>query len=118
MNKMPIFFIIIIVLIVVLASFRYINQQRQNALNDAAPLQTRQAVVVEKNQTPVNERRSRQRQVTPPEDTLRYEVSFRPQAGGEVLRFQVNAVQYRKMSSGQEGTLHYRGTRFEDFIAR
>ncbi len=118
MNKMPIFFIIIIALIVVLASFRYMNQRRQNALNDAAPLQTHQVVVEEKHQTPVNERRSRQRQVTPPEDKLRYEVTFRPQAGGEALRFQVNAAQYRQMSLGQAGTLRYRGTRFEGFSAR
>lgn len=118
MNKMPLFFIIIIVLIAVLASFRYINQRRQNALNDAAPLQTRQVVVEEKHQTPASDRRSRQRQVTPPEDALRYEVSFRPQEGGEAQRFRVSAAQYRQIAPGKQGTLRYRGTRFEGFTAR
>ncbi len=118
MNKMPLFFIIIIALIVVLASFRYLHQRRQNALNDAAPLQTLQAVVEEKSQTPASDRRSRQRQVTPPEDTLRYEVSFRPQQGGEALRFRVSATQYQQLTPGQAGTLQYRGTRFEGFSTR
>ncbi len=116
MSKPPIFFIAIIVLIVVAASFRFMHQRRQNAENDAAPLSQKNVIVATKRETPANERRSRQRDVTPAGDPMRYEVWFRPQAGGMEMKMRVTGAQYHEVSVGDKGTLRYKGTRFIAFV--
>lgn len=45
MSKPPLFFIVIIGLIVVAASFRFMQQRREKADNDMAPLQQKLVVV-------------------------------------------------------------------------
>ena len=82
MSKPPLFIIIIIVLIIIAASFRFMQQRREKADNDAAPLRQAQMVVSNKREKPINDRRSRQQQVTPAGTSMRYEVSFKPQHGG------------------------------------
>ncbi|MGB7803444.1 DUF2500 domain-containing protein [Buttiauxella sp.] len=116
MSKMPLFFIAVVAIIVVAASFRFVQQRRQNAENDAAPVMQRSVIVATKRETPTNERRSRQREVTPVEDTTRYEIWFRPQSGGLELKMRVTAVQYHAVSVGDKGTLQYKGTRFVGFV--
>ena len=116
MSKMPLFFIAVVAVIVVAASFRFVQQRRQNAENDAAPMMERSVLVATKREMPTTDRRSRQRQVTPVEDTMRYEVWFRPQSGGLELKMRVTAEQYHSMSVGDAGTLQYKGTRFVGFI--
>ncbi|NDJ55935.1 DUF2500 domain-containing protein [Enterobacteriaceae bacterium 4M9] len=116
MSKAPLFFIVIMALIVILASFRFLQQRRIEAINDAQPLMSRSVTVAAKREVPANDRLSRQREVMPVEDVLHYEVRFRPVSGGTVMRFSVNAAQYHALTQGEAGTLQYRGTRYEGFI--
>ena len=106
MSKPPLFFIVIIGLIIVAASFRFMQQRREKADNDMAPLQ----------QKPINDRRSRQQEVTPAGTSMRYEASFKPQSGGMEQTFRLDAQQYHALTVGDKGTLSYKGTRFVSFV--
>ncbi|EAA0972087.1 TPA: DUF2500 domain-containing protein [Salmonella enterica subsp. enterica serovar 4,5,12:b:-] len=118
MSKPPLFFIIIIALIVVAASFRFVQQRREKAANEAAPLQQKQVVVSSKREKPVNDRRSRQQEVSPAGTSMRYEVSFKPLNGGLAKTFRLQAQQYHALTVGDQGTLNYKGTRFVGFVSR
>ncbi|EFR0402434.1 DUF2500 domain-containing protein [Salmonella enterica] len=118
MSKLPLFFIIIIALIVVAASFRFVQQRREKAANEAAPLQQKQVVVSSKREKPVNDRRSRQQEVSPAGTSMRYEVSFKPLNGGLEKTFRLQAQQYHALTVGDQGTLSYKGTRFVGFVSR
>ncbi|EBY8733467.1 DUF2500 domain-containing protein [Salmonella enterica subsp. enterica serovar Grumpensis] len=118
MSKPPIFFIIIIALIVVAASFRFVQQRREKTANEAAPLQQKQVVVSNKREKPVNDRRSRQQEVSPAGTSMRYEVSFKPLNGGLEKTFRLQAQQYHALTVGDQGTLSYKGTRFVGFVSR
>ncbi|EHE8975741.1 DUF2500 domain-containing protein [Salmonella enterica subsp. houtenae serovar 43:z4,z23:-] len=119
MSKPPLFFIIIIALIVVAASFRFVQQRREKAANDAAPLQQKQVVISNKREKPVNDRRSRQQEVSPAGTSMRYyEASFKPLNGGLEKTFRVQAQQYHALTVGDKGTLSYKGTRFVGFVSR
>ena len=117
MSKPPLFFIVIIVLIVVAASFRFVQQRREKADNDAAPLVQKQVVVSNKREKPLNDRRSRQQEVSPAGTSMRYEASFKPQSGGLEQTFRLDARQYHALTAGDKGTLSYKGSRFIDFTA-
>ena len=117
MSKPPLFFIVIIILIVVAASFRFVQQRREKADNDAAPLVQKQVVVSNKREKPLNDRRSRQQEVSPAGTSMRYEVSFKPQSGGLEQTFRLDARQYHALTVGDKGTLSYKGSRFIDFTA-
>ncbi|MDA8512325.1 DUF2500 domain-containing protein [Citrobacter sp. Igbk 14] len=118
MSKPPLFFIVIIVLIVIAASFRFVQQRREKAENDAAPLVQKQVVVSNKREKPLNDRRSRQQEVTPAGTSMRYEASFKPQSGGLEQTFRLDAQQYHALTVGDKGTLSYKGSRFVDFTQR
>ncbi|HIA0218807.1 TPA: DUF2500 domain-containing protein [Salmonella enterica subsp. enterica] len=118
MSKPPLFFIIIIALIVVAASFRFVQQRREKVANEAAPLQQKQVVVSNKREKPVNDRRSRQQEVSPAGTSMRYEVSFKPLNGGLEKTFRLQAQQYHALTVGDQGTLSYKGTRFVGFVSR
>ena len=109
MSKMPLFFIVVLAIIVIAASFRFVQQRREKADNDAAPLMQKRVVVTNKREKPLNDRRSRQQQVTPAGTTMRYEASFKPETGG------LEAQQYHQLTVGEKGTLSYKGSRFEGF---
>ncbi|EBG2358844.1 DUF2500 domain-containing protein [Salmonella enterica subsp. enterica] len=117
MSKPPLFFIIIIALIVVAASFRFVQQRREKAANEAAPLQQKLVVVSSKREKPVNDRRSRQQEVSPAGTSMRYEVSFKPLNGGLEKTFRLQAQQYHALTVGDQGTLSYKGTRFVGFVS-
>ncbi|WP_193145636.1 DUF2500 domain-containing protein [Citrobacter europaeus] len=117
MSKPPLFFIIIIILIVIAASFRFVQQRREKADNDAAPLVQKQVVVSNKREKPLNDRRSRQQEVSPAGTSMRYEASFKPQSGGLEQTFRLDARQYHALTVGDKGTLSYKGSRFIDFTA-
>ncbi|MDM3269695.1 DUF2500 domain-containing protein [Citrobacter sp. Ce129] len=117
MSKPPLFLIIIIILIVVAASFRFVQQRREKADNDAAPLVQKQVVVSNKREKPLNDRRSRQQEVSPAGTSMRYEASFKPQSGGLEQTFRLDARQYHALTVGDKGTLSYKGSRFIDFTA-
>lgn len=118
MGKIPFFFIVIIAVIITLASFRYFAQRRDAAQHALMPLVNCRVAVIAKREVPVSDRRSRQRQVTPVEDMLRYDVDFDPTDGGAVLTFRLSAAQYRKLSVGDTGTLRYRGSHYEGFFLK
>ncbi|EBG2634819.1 DUF2500 domain-containing protein [Salmonella enterica subsp. enterica] len=118
MSKPPLFFIIIIALIVVAASFRFVQQRREKAANEAAPLQQKLVVVSNKREKPVNDRRSRQQEVSPAGTSMRYEVSFKPLNGGLEKTFRLQAQQYHALTVGDQSTLSYKGTRFVGFVSR
>ncbi|EAV2278119.1 DUF2500 domain-containing protein [Salmonella enterica] len=118
MSKPPLFFIIIIALIVVAASFRFVQQRREKAANEAAPLQQKLVVVSSKREKPVNDRRSRQQEVSPAGTSMRYEVSFKPLNGSLEKTFRLQAQQYHALTVGDQGTLSYKGTRFVGFVSR
>ncbi|EHX3623288.1 DUF2500 domain-containing protein [Salmonella enterica] len=118
MSKPPLFFIIIIALIVVAASFRFVQQRREKAANEAAPLQQKLVVVSNKREKPVNDRRSRQQEVSPAGTSMRYEASFKPLNGGLEKMFRLQAQQYHALTVGDQGTLSYKGTRFVGFVSR
>ncbi|EAQ5740884.1 DUF2500 domain-containing protein [Salmonella enterica] len=118
MSKPPLFFIIIIALIVVAAPFRFVQQRREKAANEAAPLQQKLVVVSNKREKPVNDRRSRQQEVSPAGTSMRYEVSFKPLNGGLEKTFRLQAQQYHALTVGDQGTLSYKGTRFVGFVSR
>ncbi|WP_423061315.1 DUF2500 domain-containing protein [Citrobacter portucalensis] len=115
MSKPPLFFIVIIILIVVAASFRFVQQRREKADNDAAPLVQKQVVVSNKREKPLNDRRSRQQEVSPAGTSMRYDASFKPLSGGLEQTFRLDAQQYHALTVGDKGTLSYKGSRFEDF---
>ncbi|EMO7791075.1 DUF2500 domain-containing protein [Citrobacter sp. Cf116] len=115
MSKPPLFFIVIIILIVVAASFRFVQQRREKADNDAAPLVQKQVVVSNKREKPLNDRRSRQQEVSPAGTSMRYEANFKPQNGGLEQTFRLDAQQYHALTVGDKGTLSYKGSRFVDF---
>lgn len=117
MSKMPLFFIIVVAIIVIAASFRFVLQRREKADNDAAPLMQKRVVVTNKREKPLNDRRSRQQQVTPAGTTMRYEASFKPETGGLEMTFRLEAQQYHQLTVGEKGTLSYKGSRFVGFRA-
>lgn len=73
-------------------------------------------VVSNKREKPINDRRSRQQEVTPAGTSMRYEVSFKPQSGGMEQTFRLDAQQYHALTVGDKGTLSYKGTRFVSFV--
>lgn len=47
---------------------------------------------------PINDRRSRQQEVTPAGTSMRYEASFKPQSGGMEQTFRLDAQQYHALT--------------------
>ncbi|MBQ5212049.1 DUF2500 domain-containing protein [Klebsiella quasipneumoniae] len=115
MSKMPLFFVLVVAVIVVAASFRYVQQRREKLANDAAPVLQKRAIVSNKREKVINDRRSRQQRVTPAGSEMRYEASFRPESGGLEVVFRLDAPQYHALSVGDRGMLSYKGTAFVAF---
>ena len=94
MSKPPLFFIVIIGLIVVAASFRFMQQRREKADNDMAPLQQKLVVVSNKREKPINDRRSRQQEVTPAGTGMR-SIKTAPEVWGRPIPASLRTVWYR-----------------------
>lgn len=82
-----------------------------------APLVQKQVAVTNKREKPLNDRRSRQQEVSPAGTSMRYEASFKPQNGGLEQTFRLDAQQYHALTVGDKGILSYKGSRFVDFTA-
>ncbi len=65
-----------------------------------APLQQKLVLVSNKREKPINDRRSRQQEVTPAGTSMRYEASFKPQSGGMEQTFRLDAQQYHALTVG------------------
>ena len=116
MSKVPLFFMVAVAIIAIAASYRYVQQRREKMDNDAAPLLQKRVVVSNKREKVINDRRSRQQEVTPAGTSMRYEASFKPQSGGMEQTFRLDAQQYHALTVGDKGTLSYKGTRFVSFV--
>ncbi|WP_312626898.1 DUF2500 domain-containing protein [Scandinavium sp.] len=116
MSKMPLFFVVVAI-IVIAASFRFVQQRRERMDNDAAPLQQKQMVVSNKREYVPGFRPSPQRQTAPAGSDVRFEVSVKPQNGGMEVTYRVDEKQYHQLSVGDKGTLSYKGSRFVEFRA-
>jgi len=113
---MPLFFVVVAI-IVIAASFRFVQQRRERMDNDAAPLQQKQMVVSNKREYVPGFRPSPQRQTAPAGSDVRFEVSVKPQNGGMEVTYRVDEKQYHQLSVGDKGTLSYKGSRFVEFRA-
>ncbi|GAA0483257.1 MULTISPECIES: DUF2500 domain-containing protein [Tatumella] len=116
MSKPPLIFIIVIVAIILLAGRQFFRQRSENALNDASPVVTQQALVVSKRDFTADNRRSRQREVIAGE-IVRYEVTFRREPVGDDFSVQMSEEQYNQCRVGTTGALRMQGTRFIGFTA-
>lgn len=116
MSKPPLFFVAVIALIAVLATRQYLNKRRQDADNDHQPVRSLQVEVSAKREFPSPDRRSRQREDIVVED-MRYEVYFRPLAGGSEIKVPLPQQIYHQIDKGEKGTLRLQGTRFISFMA-
>lgn len=117
MSKAPLFFVVVLAIIVIAASLRFVQQRREKAVSDAAPLLQKRVLVSNKREKALNERRSRQQDVTPAGVAMRYEASFKPASGGSDVTFRLDAQQYHALTVGEQGTLSYKGSRFVGFRA-
>lgn len=113
-NKIPLFFVMIVILMALLAGHRVVQQWRQESINDASPVRAVQVNVVAKREFPSNKRRSRQREVIAGE-WMNYEVTFRAQQGSEEWDFLLPEGVYRHIDQAAQGKLQVQGTRFISF---
>lgn len=115
MHKVPLFLVIVVAIIVIAASFRFVQQRREQRYNQAAPLLQKAAVVSGKREKVLNDRRSRQQMTAPAGSTLRYDVSFELLAEGIEARYPLSEAQYHPLRVGDKGTLSVRGSQFVAF---
>ncbi|WP_041474066.1 DUF2500 domain-containing protein [Erwinia pyrifoliae] len=112
--KPPIFFLIILVIIAILATRQFIKQRREVAVNDVTPLRSLIVEVKSKREYPASNRLSRQREHIPVED-MRYEAWFHPLNEAGDFKLELNAGDYHQMDKGTRGELQFKGTRFVSF---
>lgn len=110
MNKFGLLGFIVAALIIVLAARRFLEQRKQNEINDSSVVTTYEVTVAEKKDYPYPNMRSRERDVVFPE-TFRYEVHFRPLSGKTIVVY-IKEAQYREITLHSRGTLFMQGTRF------
>lgn len=110
----PIFFLLVLVIIAILATRQFIKQRRDVAVNDATPLRSLIVEVKSKREYLAPNRRSRQREHIPLED-MRYEAWFHPLNEAGDFKLQLNAGDYHQMDKGTQGELQFKGTRFVSF---
>lgn len=115
MSKPPLFFIVIVALIVVVANFRFMQQRRERAENDAAPQREKVVTVSSKREKPFTNRNLHQSQVIPVEDMMRYEADVCTDNGLWNMTFCLKESQYHTLTVGERGTLRYQGSRFIGF---
>lgn len=117
MSKMPLFFVVVVAIIVITASFRYVQQRREKQENEASPLMQKRVTVSNKREKVLNDRRSRQQTEIPAGSSMRYDVNFKPEQGGLEMHFRLDDAQYHALTVGDKGVLSYKGSRFVAFEA-
>jgi hypothetical protein len=81
MSKMPLFFVVVVAIIVIAASFRFVQQRRERPITMPRRY-CKNVVVSNKREKTLNDRRSRQQQTAPAGTSVRYEASFKPKPAG------------------------------------
>ncbi|WP_261642572.1 DUF2500 domain-containing protein [Erwinia mallotivora] len=112
--KPPFLFLVILAVIAILATRQFIRQRREVAVNDASPVRSLPVEVKARRETPVSNRRSRQRDVIPVEE-MRYEAWFHPLNGAGDFRLVLTKRDYQQIDEGARGKLQLQGTRFISF---
>ncbi|CAO98326.1 DUF2500 domain-containing protein [Erwinia tasmaniensis] len=112
--KPPIFLLLVLVIIAILATRQFIKQRREVAVNDATPLRSLRVEVKSKREYPAANRRSRQREHLPVEE-MRYEAWFHPLNEAGDFKLELKAGDYHQMDKGTLGELRFKGTRFVSF---
>ncbi|OON39397.1 hypothetical protein BTJ39_14040 [Izhakiella australiensis] len=115
MSKPPLFFIIVLAVIAILATRQFMKQRREVAVNDASPVRSIQVEVKTRREFPASSRRSRQREVIAGED-MRYEAWFHPLNGAGDFKLILSEKDYRQLDKGKRGTLEVQGSRFIRFL--
>ncbi|BDH44215.1 hypothetical protein TUM12370_02590 [Salmonella enterica subsp. enterica serovar Choleraesuis] len=117
MSKPPLFFIVIVAVIVVLAAVRFMHQRGEAQAMQLSPVSQVAADVVALRERPGQDRRSRQQEVIPAGTIMHYEADFALRDGAK-LTFRISEAQYRALEQGMSGTLVFQGTHFIKFEAR
>ncbi|PKH22251.1 hypothetical protein CIG19_13170 [Enterobacterales bacterium CwR94] len=117
MSKPPLFFVIFLAIVAILASRQFIKQRRESEVNDASPIRTMLVEVKNKRDFPSPNRRSRQREEIVAED-MKYEVLFHPLNGAGDLTVVVKEREYQQINVGAQGELRMQGTRYIGFTPK
>ncbi|QEZ91006.1 DUF2500 family protein [Proteus sp. CD3] len=116
MNKAAILGIAVLIVIIASATYRFFEQRKQRISDDNSPVILYMVEVIDKKEVAANERRSRENDVTGPEITHYYQVTFRLTTDSRKdLVLRVDKFAYQNIEPEMKGRLFMQGSRFVTF---
>ncbi|MBG3129317.1 DUF2500 domain-containing protein [Proteus mirabilis] len=116
MNKAAILGIAVLIVIIASATYRFFEQRKQRISDDNSPVTLYMVEVIDKKEVAANERRSRENDVTGPEITHYYQVTFRLTTDSRKdLVLKVDKSAYQNIEPEMKGRLFMQGSRFIKF---
>lgn len=116
MNKAAILGIAVLIIIIASATYRFFEQRKQRISDDNAPVKLYMVEVIDKKEIAANERRSRENDVTGPEITHYYQVTFRLTTDdSKDLVLNIDKSSYQNIEPEMKGRLFMQGSRFVQF---
>lgn len=116
MSKTGLFGIAVLIIIVVSATYRFIEQRKQRISDDNSPIKQYHVEVINKEDIPANARLSRDNDVLGPETIYYYHVTFRLiTAPYHDLTLRVKKTDYLAIQPKMTGILFMQGSRFIRF---
>ncbi|WIV88904.1 DUF2500 family protein [Proteus appendicitidis] len=116
MNKAAILGIAVLIVIIASATYRFFEQRKQRISDDNSPVILYMVEVIDKKEVAANERRSRENDVTGPEITHYYQVTFRLTTDSRKdLVLRVDKSAYQNIEPEMKGRLFMQGSRFVTF---
>ncbi|MCT8250071.1 DUF2500 family protein [Proteus faecis] len=116
MNKVAILGIAVLIIIIASATYRFFEQRKQRISDDNAPVTLYMVEVIDKKEIAANERRSRENDVTGPEITHYYQVTFRLTTDDRKdLVLKIDKSAYQNIELEMKGRLFMQGSRFIKF---
>ncbi len=116
MNKAAILGIAVLIVIIASATYRFFEQRKQRISDDNSPVILYMVEVIDKKEVAANERRSRENDVTGPEITHYYQVTFRLTTDSRKdLVLKVDKSAYQNIEPEMKGRLFMQGSRFVTF---
>ncbi|MBG3011617.1 DUF2500 family protein [Proteus faecis] len=116
MNKAAILGIAVLIIIIASATYRFFEQRKQRISDDNAPVTLYMVEVIDKKEIAANERRSRENDVTGPEITHYYQVTFRLTTDDRKdLVLKIDKSAYQNIELEMKGRLFMQGSRFIKF---
>ncbi|ALE21167.1 MULTISPECIES: DUF2500 family protein [Proteus] len=116
MNKAGMLGIAVLIIIIASATYRFFEQRKQRISDDNSPVKLYMVEVVDKQQIPKNDRRSRENDINGPETTYYYQVTFRLTTDSQqdiILR--VDKTTFSNVALEMKGRLFMQGSRFVQF---